>query len=36
MATTYPNYEVIVADNGSPDDSLAFLGEQYANIKTLT
>ena len=35
MATTYPNYEVIVADNGSLDDSLAFLGEQYANIKTL-
>ena len=35
LASTYPNYEVIVADNGSLDDSMAFLGEHYPNIKTL-
>ncbi|MCB9267465.1 MAG: bifunctional riboflavin kinase/FAD synthetase [Lewinellaceae bacterium] len=35
LASTYPNYEVIIADNGSLDDSLAFLGENYPNIKTL-
>ncbi|MCB9293552.1 MAG: bifunctional riboflavin kinase/FAD synthetase [Lewinellaceae bacterium] len=35
LASTYPNYEVIVADNGSLDDSLAFIGEAYPAIKTL-
>lgn len=35
LATTYPNYEVIVADNGSLDDSLAFMGESYPGVKTI-
>ncbi|MCO6478137.1 MAG: bifunctional riboflavin kinase/FAD synthetase [Phaeodactylibacter sp.] len=35
LASTYPNYEVVIADNGSLDDSLAFLAENYPNIITL-
>ena len=35
LASTYPNYEVTVADNGSLDDSLAFLGERFPQVKTL-
>ena len=35
LASSYPNYEVIVADNGSLDDSLAFLGENYPHVKIL-
>jgi len=29
-ATSYSNYEIVVADNGSTDDSLLFLQEKYA------
>jgi len=35
LKTTYENYEVIVADNGSTDDSLAFLAEQYPDMRTI-
>lgn len=35
LATTYPNYELLVADNGSLDNSLAFLRENYPNIKSI-
>jgi len=34
-AATYSNYEVIVADNGSSDDSLPFLQKHYPHIKTI-
>ena len=34
-AATYSNYEVIVADNGSTDDSLSFLHLHYPNIRTI-
>jgi len=30
LGSDYPNLRVVVADNGSTDDSLAFLEEQYA------
>ena len=33
LASTYPNFELIIADNGSTDDSLAFLAEYYPNIR---
>lgn len=35
LATTYANYEVIVADNGSTDDSIAFLEKQYPGIRLI-
>ena len=31
LASDYPNLRVVVADNGSTDDSLAFLKKQYAD-----
>ena len=34
-AATYSNYEVIVADNGSTDDSLSFLQLHYPGIRTI-
>lgn len=34
-AATYSNYEVIVADNGSTDDSLSFLQLKYPGIRTI-
>ncbi|MCO5236143.1 MAG: glycosyltransferase family 2 protein [Chitinophagaceae bacterium] len=33
--TTYPNVQFIVADNGSTDNSLAFLTENYPEIRLL-
>ena len=33
LASTYPNCEVIIADNGSTDDSLAFLAENYPELR---
>lgn len=33
MATTYPNYKVVVADNGSTDDSVAFMQTKYPQIE---
>jgi GT2 family glycosyltransferase len=35
MHTTYTNYEVIVADNASSDDSLAFLEKEYPVIRVI-
>lgn len=35
MASTYTNFQVIVADNGSSDDSLAFLRTSYPSIQLI-
>lgn len=35
LNTTYSNAEVIIADNGSTDDSVSFLSEQYPSIKLI-
>jgi GT2 family glycosyltransferase len=34
-ASTYPNLEIIVGDNASSDDSVAFVHENYPNVKTI-
>jgi GT2 family glycosyltransferase len=36
MATQYENFEVVVADNGSNDDSISFLQNNYPAIKIIT
>ena len=36
LATQYENYEVVVADNGSTDDSLLFLKNHFPTVKILT
>jgi riboflavin kinase/FMN adenylyltransferase len=35
LASTYDNFEVIVADNGSTDDSLAFMAEYYPDMQCI-
>ncbi len=35
MATTYEHFEVVVADNGSTDDSLAFLRDTWPQIRII-
>lgn len=35
FATEYVNYEVIVADNGSSDDSILFLEQQYPSVRLI-
>lgn len=35
MATTYPNKQVIVADNASTDDSLVFLQKNYPQVNLI-
>jgi GT2 family glycosyltransferase len=35
LAATYSNYEVIVADNGSSDDSVAFMNQHYPAIRLI-
>jgi GT2 family glycosyltransferase len=35
LAATYSNYEVIVADNGSNDDSIAFMESNYPRIRLI-
>ena len=35
LATTYDNFEVIVADNGSSDDSIDFITNNYPSIRLI-
>lgn len=35
LSTSYENYEVIIADNGSSDDSVAFLAASYPAIRVI-
>ena len=35
LLTSYANYEVIVADNGSTDDSISFLETNYSGIRLI-
>jgi len=35
LATTYSNYEIIVADNGSADDSVSFLEKNYPSVSII-
>lgn len=34
-AGTYQNYEIIIADNGSSDDSLSFMAANYPSLKVI-
>ena len=33
--STYSNYEIIIADNGSTDDSISFIEKNYGSIKII-
>jgi riboflavin kinase/FMN adenylyltransferase len=35
LQSTYPNYEIIIADNASTDDSLVFLESYYPQLRTI-
>lgn len=35
LATTYPNYKVVVADNASSDDSISFLKQNYPQAELI-
>lgn len=35
LATTYSNYEIVIADNGSSDDSVPFLQQTYPQIRII-
>jgi GT2 family glycosyltransferase len=35
VATTYPSYDIIVADNRSTDDSVAWLKQYYPNVRII-
>lgn len=35
LSSTYTNYEVVIADNGSTDDSVAFVKSQYPAIRLI-
>ncbi|MFY8046256.1 MAG: glycosyltransferase family 2 protein, partial [Chitinophagaceae bacterium] len=34
-ASSYPGMEIVVADNGSTDDSVAFLNAHYPGVKQI-
>jgi GT2 family glycosyltransferase len=36
LATQYENYEVVVADNGSTDNSISFLQSNFPSVKLIT
>jgi GT2 family glycosyltransferase len=36
LATTYPNHEIIIVDNGSADDSISFLKKNYPGIHIIS
>jgi GT2 family glycosyltransferase len=35
LKSTYDNYEIIIADNGSTDDSISFLQKNYSQIRVI-
>lgn len=35
LSTRYSNYEVVIADNGSTDDSLSFLASNYPSLRVI-
>lgn len=35
LSSTYPSLEIVVADNGSTDDSLVFLAANYPSVRTI-
>jgi hypothetical protein len=35
LATNYPNFEVVVADNASPDDSIAFVKSNFPAVNVI-
>jgi GT2 family glycosyltransferase len=35
LATTYRNFQIVVADNGSTDDSVAFIHSSYPSVRVL-
>ena len=35
LSTQYDNFEVIIADNGSTDDSVSFLQSNYSSIRLI-
>lgn len=35
QASTYGNMEIVIADNGSTDDSISFLEERYPNLRLI-
>ena len=36
LATQYSNFEVVVADNASTDDSISLLKNKFPSVKTIT
>ena len=35
IASTYPNKKIIVADNGSTDDSISYLAENFRSVEVI-
>lgn len=36
ISSTYPNLEIVMADNGSEDGSIAFINENYSSIRIIS